>query len=83
MAAHAQGTIRGAEEGGREGYREGGPIGEVLGTVFGAAIGTVEESARRQAIAGAFAIMRCASAGSPVSLSAGTAAWAPCCRKRV
>lgn len=42
MAAHAQGTIRGAEEGAREGYREGGPIGEVLGTVFGAAIGTVK-----------------------------------------
>jgi hypothetical protein len=37
MAAHAQGTIRGAEEG----AHEGGPIGAIIGGTVGAAAGTV------------------------------------------
>jgi hypothetical protein len=41
LAAHAQGTIRGAEDGAAEGGRVGGPIGAIVGGAVGAATGTV------------------------------------------
>jgi hypothetical protein len=41
LAAHAQGTIRGAEEGAAHGDRVGGPVGAVVGGAVGAAAGTV------------------------------------------
>src|SRR5215510_4362755 len=41
FAAHAQGTIRGAEEGAAAGDRAAGPIGAVVGGTIGAAAGTV------------------------------------------
>jgi Protein of unknown function (DUF1236) len=40
-AAHAQGTVRGAEEGAAVGEREGGGVGAVVGGVIGAAAGTI------------------------------------------
>jgi hypothetical protein len=41
IAAHAQGTIRGAEEGAAAGGRAGGPAGAIVGGTVGAATGTV------------------------------------------
>jgi hypothetical protein len=41
FAAHAQGTIRGAEEGAAAGDRAAGPVGAVVGGAIGAAAGTV------------------------------------------
>jgi uncharacterized membrane protein len=41
LAAHAQGTVRGAQEGAAQGAREGGPIGEVIGGAVGAVAGTI------------------------------------------
>jgi hypothetical protein len=41
LAAHAQGTVRGAQEGAAQGAREGGPIGEVIGGAVGAVTGTI------------------------------------------
>ncbi len=40
-AAHAQGTIPGAERGADEGGRAAGPVGAVVGGAVGAATGTV------------------------------------------
>jgi hypothetical protein len=40
-AAHAQGTIRGAEEGAAAGDRAAGPVGAIVGGAVGAATGTV------------------------------------------
>jgi len=40
-AAHAQGTVRGAEDGARAGDRAGGPVGAVVGGTVGAVTGTV------------------------------------------
>ncbi len=40
-AAHAQGTIRGAEEGAAAGDRAAGPLGAIVGGTIGAATGTV------------------------------------------
>jgi hypothetical protein len=40
-AAHAQGTIRGAQEGAAAGERAAGPLGAVVGGALGAATGTV------------------------------------------
>jgi hypothetical protein len=40
-AAHAQGTIRGAEEGAVAGDRAAGPLGAIIGGTIGAAAGTV------------------------------------------
>src|SRR5882724_13207433 len=40
-AAHAQGTIRGAEEGAAAGDRAAGPLGAIIGGAIGAATGTV------------------------------------------
>src|SRR6201987_1824295 len=40
-AAHAQGTIRGAEEGAAAGDRAAGPLGAIVGGAVGAATGTV------------------------------------------
>jgi hypothetical protein len=40
-AAHAQGTVRGAEEGAAVGEREAGPVGAVVGGAIGAAAGTI------------------------------------------
>ena len=40
-AAHAQGTIRGAEEGAAGGGRAAGPVGAIVGGAVGAATGTV------------------------------------------
>ena len=40
-AAHAQGTIRGAEEGAAAGDRAAGPLGAIVGGAIGAAAGTV------------------------------------------
>jgi hypothetical protein len=40
-AAHAQGTIRGAEEGAAAGERAAGPLGAIVGGAVGAATGTV------------------------------------------
>ena len=40
-AAHAQGTIRGAEEGAAAGERAAGPFGAIVGGTIGAATGTV------------------------------------------
>jgi hypothetical protein len=40
-AAHAQGTIRGAEEGAAAGDRAAGPLGAIVGGTIGAAAGTV------------------------------------------
>ena len=40
-AAHAQGTIRGAEEGAAAGGRAAGPLGAIVGGTVGAATGTV------------------------------------------
>jgi len=39
--AHAQGTIRGAEEGAAAGGRAAGPLGAIVGGTVGAATGTV------------------------------------------
>jgi hypothetical protein len=39
--AHAQGTIRGAEEGAAAGDRAAGPLGAIVGGTIGAATGTV------------------------------------------
>jgi hypothetical protein len=39
--AHAQGTIRGAEEGAAAGERAAGPLGAIVGGTIGAAAGTV------------------------------------------
>jgi hypothetical protein len=41
VAAHAQGTIRGAQEGAAAGGRVGGPVGAIVGGTVGAAAGTV------------------------------------------
>jgi len=41
MAAHAQGTLRGAQEGAREGAQDAGPVGAVVGATVGAVAGTV------------------------------------------
>jgi hypothetical protein len=41
VAAHAQGTIRGAQEGAEQGDRAAGPIGAIVGGAVGAAAGTV------------------------------------------
>ena len=41
FAAHAQGTVRGAQEGAAEGGRAAGPVGAVVGGAVGAATGTV------------------------------------------
>lgn len=41
VAAHAEGTVRGAQDGAAEGGRVGGPIGAVVGGTVGAATGTV------------------------------------------
>ena len=41
FAAHAQGTIRGAEEGAAAGERAAGPLGAIVGGTIGAATGTV------------------------------------------
>src|SRR5262249_57485129 len=41
FVAHAQGTIRGAEEGAAAGDRAAGPVGAVVGGAIGAATGTV------------------------------------------
>jgi len=41
FVAHAQGTIRGAEEGAAAGDRAAGPVGAVVGGTIGAAAGTV------------------------------------------
>ena len=41
FVAHAQGTIRGAEEGAAAGDRAAGPVGAVVGGAIGAAAGTV------------------------------------------
>ena len=41
MAAHAQGTLRGAQEGAREGAHDAGPVGTVVGATVGAVAGTV------------------------------------------
>ncbi len=41
FAAHAQGTIRGAEEGAAAGGRAAGPLGAIVGGTVGAAAGTV------------------------------------------
>src|SRR5215468_1835176 len=40
-AAHAQGTVRGAEEGAAAGGRAAGPVGAIVGGAVGAAAGTV------------------------------------------
>src|SRR6266566_3704064 len=40
-AAHAQGTIRGAQEGAAAGERAAGPLGAIVGGTVGAATGTV------------------------------------------
>jgi hypothetical protein len=40
-AAHAQGTVRGAEEGAAAGDRAAGPLGAIVGGTIGAAAGTV------------------------------------------
>jgi hypothetical protein len=40
-AAHAQGTVRGAEEGAAAGDRAAGPLGAIVGGTVGAATGTV------------------------------------------
>jgi Protein of unknown function (DUF1236) len=40
-AAHAQGTIRGAQEGAAAGERAAGPLGGIVGGAVGAATGTV------------------------------------------
>jgi len=41
LAAHAQGTVRGAEEGAAAGERAAGPLGAIVGGTVGAAAGTV------------------------------------------
>jgi hypothetical protein len=41
IAAHAQGTVRGAQEGADQGNRAAGPIGAIVGGAVGAATGTV------------------------------------------
>jgi Protein of unknown function (DUF1236) len=41
LAAHAQGTLRGAEEGAAAGDRAAGPLGAIVGGTIGAAAGTV------------------------------------------
>jgi hypothetical protein len=41
VTAHAQGTIRGAEEGAAAGDRAAGPVGAIVGGAVGAAAGTV------------------------------------------
>jgi hypothetical protein len=41
LAAHAQGTVRGAEEGAAAGDRAAGPLGAIVGGTIGAATGTV------------------------------------------
>ena len=41
FAAHAQGTIRGAEKGAAAGERAAGPLGAIVGGTIGAATGTV------------------------------------------
>ena len=40
-AAHAQGTVRGAQEGAAAGERAAGPVGAIVGGAVGAATGTV------------------------------------------
>jgi len=40
-AAHAQGTVRGADEGVAAGERAAGPLGAIVGGTIGAAAGTV------------------------------------------
>src|SRR5262245_18919722 len=40
-AAHAQGTVRGAQEGAAAGERAAGPLGAIVGGTIGAATGTV------------------------------------------
>ena len=40
-AAHAQGTVRGAEDGARAGDRAAGPAGAIVGGTVGAVTGTV------------------------------------------
>ncbi len=40
-AAHAQGTIRGAEEGAAAGEKAAGPLGAIVGGAIGAATGTI------------------------------------------
>jgi hypothetical protein len=41
LAAHAQGTVRGAQEGAAAGERAAGPLGAIVGGTVGAAAGTV------------------------------------------
>jgi hypothetical protein len=41
LAAHAQGTVRGAQEGADQGGRAAGPVGAIVGGAVGAATGTV------------------------------------------
>ncbi len=41
FAAHAQGTMRGAEKGAAAGERAAGPLGAIVGGTIGAATGTV------------------------------------------
>ena len=41
LAAHAQGTVRGAQEGAETGGRAAGPVGAIVGGTVGAATGTV------------------------------------------
>jgi hypothetical protein len=41
LAAHAQGTVRGAEQGVHDGARAAGPVGAVVGGAVGAVAGTV------------------------------------------
>jgi hypothetical protein len=41
VAAHAQGTVRGAQEGAAVGNRDAGPVGAVVGGAVGAVTGTV------------------------------------------
>jgi Protein of unknown function (DUF1236) len=41
VSAHAQGTVRGAQEGAAVGNREAGPVGAVVGGAVGAVTGTI------------------------------------------
>jgi hypothetical protein len=41
LAAHAQGTVRGAQEGAAQGQRDAGAVGAVVGGAVGAVTGTI------------------------------------------
>jgi Protein of unknown function (DUF1236) len=41
LVAHAQGTVRGAQEGAAVGERDAGPVGAVVGGAVGAVTGTI------------------------------------------